>query len=94
MDHFVPAIGVPDLKILLAVLVIPRPLILTNGSTMTTLTVQRMLIRQNPVSLPGHAVSSMQAIRSCHNVVKEPIRTLPWQSLTLDQLKNSQIAVN
>ena len=33
IDHFVPAIGVPDLKILLAVLVIPRPHILINGST-------------------------------------------------------------
>ena len=33
IDHFVPAIGVPDLKILLAVLVIPRPHILVNGST-------------------------------------------------------------
>ena len=32
-----------------------------------------MLIYQNAVLLPGHAVSSMQAIRSCHNVVKEPI---------------------
>ena len=49
IDHFVPAIGVPDLKILLAVLVIPRPQKLINGSTMTTFTVQSMLIRQNPV---------------------------------------------
>ena len=47
---------------LLAVLVIPRPQILTNGSTMTTFTVQSMLIRQNPVFVPGHAVSSMQAM--------------------------------
>ena len=42
----------------------------------------------------GHAVSSMQPIWSCHNVVKEPICTLPWQSLALDQLKYLQIAVN
>ena len=53
-----------------------------------------MLIRQNAVFLPGHAVPSMQAIGSCHNVVKEPICTLPWQSLALDQLKYLQIAVN
>ena len=39
-------------------------------------------------------VSSMQAIRSCRNVVKEPICTLPWQSLALDQLKYLQIALN
>ena len=57
-------------------------------------TVQRMLIYQNAVFLLGHAVSSMQAIWSCHNVVKEPICTLPWQSLALDQLKYLQIAVN
>ena len=57
-------------------------------------TVQRMLIYQNAVSLPGLAVSSRQAIWSCHNVVKEPICTLPWQSLALDQLKYLQIAVN
>ena len=62
IDHFVPAIGVPDLKILLAVLVIPRPHTLVNRSTMTTFTVQRMLIRQNAVFVPGHAVSSMQAM--------------------------------
>ena len=43
------------------------------------------------VFLSGHAVSSMQAIWSCHNVVKEPICTLPWQSLALDQLKYLQI---
>ena len=42
----------------------------------------------------GHAVSSMQPIWSCHNVVKEPICTLPWQSLALDQLIYLQIAVN
>ena len=48
--------------------------------------VQRMLINQNAILLPGHAVSSMQAICSCHYVVKEPICTLPWQSLTYDQL--------
>ena len=48
---------------------------------------QRMLIYQNAVFLPGHAVSSfMQAIGSCHNVVKEPICTLPWQPLALNQL--------
>ena len=57
-------------------------------------TVQRMLISQNAVFLLGHAVSSMEAILSCHNVVKEPICTLPWQSLALDQLKYLQIAVN
>ena len=39
--------------------------------------VQQMLIYQNAVFLPGHAVSSMQAIWSCHNVVKELICTLP-----------------
>ena len=33
-------------------------------------------------------------IWSCQNVVKEPICTLPWQSLVLDQLKYLQIAVN
>ena len=53
--------------------------------------VQRMLIYQNAVFLLGHAVSSMEAILSCHNVVKEPICTLPWQSL--DQFY-VQIAVN
>ena len=52
-----------------------------------------ILIYKNAVFLPGHAVSSMQAI-SCYNVVKEPICTLPWQSLVLDQLKYLQIAVN
>ena len=57
-------------------------------------TVKRMLIYQNALFLPGHAVSSMQAIWSCHNVVKEPICTLPWQSLALDQVKYLQIAVN
>ena len=31
--------------------------------------------------LPGHAVSSMKTKWSCHNVVKEPICTLPWQLL-------------
>ena len=55
---------------------------------------QRMLIYQNAVFLPGHAVSSMQAISSCRNVFKEPICTLPWQSLALDQLKYLPIAVN
>ena len=35
----------------------------------------------------------MQSIRSCHNVVKEPICTIPWQSLALDQLKYLQITV-
>ena len=39
------------------------------------------------------AVSYMQAIRSYHNVVKEPICTLLWQSLALDQLKYLQIAL-
>ena len=53
-----------------------------------------MLVYQSAVSLPGHAVSSMQEISSYHNVVKEPICTLPWQSLALDQLKYLQIAVN
>ena len=53
-----------------------------------------MLIYQNAVFLLGYAVSSMQAIWSCNNVVKEPICTLPWQSLTLDQLIYLQIAVN
>ena len=41
---------------------------------------QRMLINQNAVFLPGHAVSSMQAIWSCHNVVKEPIYKPPSTS--------------
>ena len=31
--------------------------------------------------LPADAEPSMQAISSCHNVFKEPILTLPWQSL-------------
>ena len=53
IDHFVPAVGVADLKLLLAVLVIPRPHILINGSTMMTFTVQRMLIRQNAVFSAG-----------------------------------------
>ena len=35
----------------------------------------------------------MQSIWSCHNVVKEPICTIPWQSLALDQLKYLQITV-
>ena len=56
---------------------------------------QRLLIYQSAVFLPGHAVSSsMQAIGSCHNVVKEPICTLPWQPLALNQLTCLQIAVN
>ena len=55
--------------------------------------VQRMLIYKKAVFLPEHAVSSMQAI-SCYTVVKEPICTLPWQSLVIDQLKYLQIAVN
>ena len=55
---------------------------------------QRMFIYQNAVFLPGHAISSMQAISSCHNVFKEPICTLPWQSLAVDQLKYLPIAVN
>ena len=53
-----------------------------------------MLIYQNAVFLPGRAVLSMQAILSCRNVVLEPISTLPWQSLALDQHKYLQIAVN
>ena len=32
--------------------------------------------------------------RLCKQYVKEPICTLPWQSLVLDQLKYLQIAVN
>ena len=54
-------------------------------------TVQRMLVYRNAFFLPGHAVSSMQTIWSNHNVVKEPICTLPWQSLALDQLKYLQV---
>ena len=50
-----------------------------------------MLIYQNAFFQPGHAISSMQAIRSCHNVVKEPICTLSWQSPPPDQLKYLQI---
>ena len=42
---------------------------------------------KNAIFLPGHAVSSMKAIWSRHNVVKEPLCTLPWQSLALDQLR-------
>ena len=34
------------------------------------------------------------ALSLCPNVVKEPISTLPWQSLAPDQLKYLQIAVN
>ena len=56
--------------------------------------VQCMLIYQNAVFLLEHAVSSVQAKLSCHNVVKNPICTLPWQSLVLDQLEYLQIAVN
>ena len=51
--------------------------------------VQCMLIYQNAVSLPGHAVLSMQAI--CYQRIN--LHT-PWQSLALDQLKYLQIAVN
>ena len=48
--------------------------------------VQCMLIYQNAVFLLEHAVSSVQAKLSCHNVVKNPICTLPWQSLAFDNL--------
>ena len=48
---------------------------------------QRLLIYQSAVFLPGHAVSSsMQAMGSCHNVVKEPICTLPGSHLHLINL--------
>ena len=48
-------------------------------------TVQHMLVNQNAIFLPRHDISSMKAISSGHNFVKEPICTLPRQSL--DQLR-------
>ena len=56
---------------------------------MERFTVQRMLINQDAFFLPKQAVSSMQAIWSSQNVLKEPIFTPPWQSV--DQLMRKQL---
>ena len=44
-------------------------------------TVQRMLVNQNAIFLPGHAVSSMKATWSCHNLSKNQSAHSPGSDL-------------